>query len=64
MMKKKMRGVIDPFTLGFLISFLGAGTVLTYENGQQEDTVVESSPAETIHASNIQTSDEGNLDVE
>lgn len=63
-MKQKIRGVIDPLTLGFLISFLGAGTVLVNEGDKQQDTVADTSPAVTMQAADAQSGNGSNPDVE
>lgn len=37
---KKMRGVIDPYTLGFLLSLIGATSVyITHDNKQNDEEI-------------------------
>ena len=45
---KKMRGVIDPITLGFLISAIGAGAAIATTSTSPEEVASEQLTQETI----------------
>jgi len=57
---KKMRGIIDPITLGFLISLIGATTAYTIHKGdtqQSSETETNMKTKEFVAVDSIENND-------
>lgn len=58
---RKMRGVIDPYTLGFLISLIGGTTAYVAHQDVPQDTAQATHEVVTDSATDVQTQEDDAL---